>query len=207
MNAGGMDDTGSSPCQLISPKIDFLSPWKEQGHIEVVAGIEGPGSGSIRLCRGDDDIPALSSVTLVPFKDIGKSAAVQPILLGRDSRLIEQVIITYKSIEMFQVIMVPKAASGASSLTREEPQIIQFKWPDRKANDQLKGQAGEKADRESDTYSSVLKSVFDEQLAAFDKEVVVYTEQTQLEADPSIFATEAHLGPVTLSSMKGKLKK
>lgn len=124
---------------------------------------------------------------------------------GMNSWWVEQVIVMSKSKAMFQVIIVPTAATGASALLRSEPQIIQFDWPDRKANRQLKGVVGEKANAKNDTYLSVLKSVLDEQLAVFDKEVIVYTAEDE-EDDSTVFRFEAHLDPIRLSRIRSKQK-
>ena len=69
--------------------------------------------------------------------------------------------------QVYRIIIVPTAATGSSPIVRRNPEIISFDWPDQKADKSLKGTIGEAADHEKDTYLSVLKQVFDEQLAAF----------------------------------------
>jgi len=72
----------------------------------------------------------------------------------------------------YQVIIVPKAATGFSPIKRPYPQIVSFNWPRRKADGELKGKVGEKADPKHDTYLSVFKRVMNSQLAPFSKAVV-----------------------------------
>lgn len=71
MNAGIVHGVAGESCQLISPKIKFSSPWNEKGHIEVMSGTDGLGSGSIRLCKGAHGTATFPNVMLVPFKHIG----------------------------------------------------------------------------------------------------------------------------------------
>lgn len=74
--------------------------------------------------------------------------------------------------QMYDVIIVPTGATGSSSIKREYPQIISFTWPEKKADKELGGTVGEAADGKKDTYSTVLKQVLNDQLRAFDKEVI-----------------------------------
>ncbi|KAJ3957166.1 hypothetical protein N0V92_006286 [Colletotrichum tropicale] len=70
-------------------------------------------------------------------------------------------------------------ATGSSSIKREYPQIISFTWPEKKANKELGGTVGEAAGSKKDTYSTVLKQVLNDQLKAFDKEVIDLGEDLQ----------------------------
>ncbi|KAF4830787.1 hypothetical protein CGCTS75_v005742 [Colletotrichum tropicale] len=82
--------------------------------------------------------------------------------------------------EVYEVIIVPTGATGSSSIKREYPQIISFTWPEKKADKELGGTVGEAADGKKDTYSTVLKQVLNDQLKAFDKEVIDLGEEITL---------------------------
>ncbi|KAF7556983.1 hypothetical protein G7Z17_g1061 [Cylindrodendrum hubeiense] len=97
---------------------------------------------------------------------------------------------------MYRVIIVPTAATGVSAVTRQYPQIIQFKWPNRRVDDALGGAVPEQSDKETATYLSILKTVFDKQLAPFGKEVIIYTNETKTAGHPPPFNCSAELSPV-----------
>ncbi|KAI8161969.1 hypothetical protein KHU50_008027 [Colletotrichum sp. SAR 10_65] len=50
--------------------------------------------------------------------------------------------------------------------------MISFTWPEKQADKELGGTVGEAADGEKDTYGTILKKVLNDQLKAFDKEVI-----------------------------------
>jgi len=134
----------------------------------LMSGIQGPGSGGIQLSPPNDYWPS-------------EPCYMQPVLLVPLVH-IEQIIVlrspnpSVPKIRAYRIIMVPTAATGSSPIVRQSPDIISFNWPDRKADKHLKGRFGEAADRNKDTYLSVFKRVFDEQLAAFGKSVVGVTD-------------------------------
>lgn len=76
---------------------------------------------------------------------------------------------------MLRVIIVPIGATGASSLTRELPQIIHLNWPNHTADKGLRGTVLDKLNTEDATYLSILKTILDKELAPFGKEVIVHT--------------------------------
>ncbi|KAJ0346283.1 hypothetical protein COL154_008405 [Colletotrichum chrysophilum] len=119
-----------------------------------MSGTEGPGSGGLRLCgpknyMGDDKDGVFDAVFMIPYKHIDLSKE-----------------------QAYEVIIVPTGATGSSSIKREYPQMISFTWPEKKADKELGGTVGEAADGKKDTYSTVLKQVLNDQLKAFDKEVI-----------------------------------
>ncbi|CAM1502669.1 Fc.00g074450.m01.CDS01 [Cosmosporella sp. VM-42] len=157
---------GCGSCPLIAPRVPFISPFTNEGSVEVMTGMtatDGPGSGSLRLSNGCGDDPLELDIFLIPFKHIE-----QIIIIAVDALL--------KTDGMYHVVVVPTAATGASAMTRKRPEIIHFRWPDRNADEGLKGEVGRKSDKKTDTYLSVLRTVLDQQLAPFDKEVIVYNE-------------------------------
>lgn len=72
----------------------------------------------------------------------------------------------------YRAIIVPKAAVGASALRKTYPKVISFTLPERKAGNDFKGKIGEAANNSDETYRSLVTSVFNEQLAPFQKSVV-----------------------------------
>ena len=78
-----------------------------------------------------------------------------------------------------QVIIVPTAAAGISTITRKYPQIISFCWPDRKADRKLQGKLGEGANPKQHTYLSIFKNAVNEQLAHYQKTVIDLTCEEQ----------------------------
>ncbi|KAF4845453.1 hypothetical protein CGCSCA4_v006698 [Colletotrichum siamense] len=160
-----MKGMGCGWCRLITPEVPFQSPFACAGNIEVGSGTEGPGGGSIRLCGpknyfGFNKDGIFDAIFLIPFRHIE-----QVFMLPNASK---------KSSEgqKYEVIIVPTGATGSSSIKREYPQIISFTWPEKKADKELGGTVGEAADEKKDTYSTVLKQVLNDQLKAFDKEVI-----------------------------------
>ncbi|KAI8307245.1 hypothetical protein K4K59_011133 [Colletotrichum sp. SAR11_240] len=142
-----MKGMGCGWCRLITPEVPFQSPFACAGNIEVSSGTEGPGGGSIRLCGpknyfGFNKDGIFDAIFLIPFRHIE-----QIFMLPNASK-------KSSDGQMYDVIIVPTGATGSSSIK------------------QLGGTVGEAADGEKDTYSSVLKQVLNDQLKAFDKEVI-----------------------------------
>jgi len=105
--------------------------------------------------------------------------------MSRLTRFEEQVIVlpqhptsTAKNPD-HQVIIVPTAATGLSTITRKYPQIISFYWPDKKADGKLQGRLGEGADPKQNTYLSVFKNAVNERLAHYQKTVIDLTCEEQ----------------------------
>ncbi|KAJ0329343.1 hypothetical protein COL922a_012852 [Colletotrichum nupharicola] len=135
------------------------------GHVESMSGTEGPGSGGLRLCgpknyMGIHKDGIFDAVFMIPYKHIE-----QVFILPNVSK-------TFSKEQAYEVIIVPTGATGSSSIKREYPQMISFTWPEKQADKELGGTVGEAADGEKDTYSTVLKQVLNDQLRAFDKEVI-----------------------------------
>ncbi|CAI0647423.1 unnamed protein product [Colletotrichum noveboracense] len=152
-------------CRLITPEVPFHSPFTCKGHVESMSGTEGPGSGGLRLCgpknyMGIHKDGIFDAVFMIPYKHIE-----QVFILPNVSK-------TFSKEQAYEVIIVPTGATGSSSIKREYPQMISFTWPEKQADKELGGTVGEAADGEKDTYSTVLKQVLNDQLRAFDKEVI-----------------------------------
>ncbi|KAF6812948.1 hypothetical protein CPLU01_14778 [Colletotrichum plurivorum] len=151
---------------LGSPKVPFQAPFACDGSFEVMSGTEGVGSGGIRLCGPQEEGDIIGDVFLIPFQHVVPHTYAEQIIVLPNPRK------PAKKAEAYLVVIVPTAATGASAVKREYPQIISFSWPDRAADKKLAGKVGEAADGKKDTYLSVMKRVFDEQLAPFGKSVV-----------------------------------
>ncbi|MCJ1381947.1 hypothetical protein MMC17_005059 [Xylographa soralifera] len=108
---------------------------------------------------------------------------------------IEQIIVlqnpspSVPKTQAYRIIIVPTAASGSSPILRRSPDIVSFDWPDKKADKHLKGQLGEDADQGNDTYLSVVKRVFNEQLAAFGKSVTGVSDRGEEDSMISCITT------------------
>lgn len=99
---------------------------------------------------------------------------------------------------MLRVIIIPTDAAGAENIQYQRPQIVHFRWPDRKADHDLEWSKNSEKESENgpETYLSVWKRSFDKQLSAYDKEVVLATNK-ELNADLSAsFKCTAYLSPV-----------
>ncbi|KAL3294994.1 rtt106-domain-containing protein [Colletotrichum asianum] len=160
-----MKGMGCGWCRLITPEVPFQSPFACAGNIEVSSGTEGPGGGSIRLCGpknyfGFNKDGIFDAIFLIPFRHIE-----QIFMLPNASK-------KSSDGQIYDVIIVPTGATGSLSIKREYPQMISFTWPEKKADKELGGTVGEAADEKKDTYSTVLKQVLNDQLKAFDKEVI-----------------------------------
>ncbi|TDZ30622.1 hypothetical protein C8035_v002079 [Colletotrichum spinosum] len=147
---------------LGSPEVPFQSPFPCDGRFEISSGTGPKGSdgGSISLIGqknywGDSEEGILDAILLVPFRHVE-----QVIVIPNPSRVAEE-------DWAYRVIVVPTAATGASSIVREYPQLVSFSWPDNIADKGLAGQVGAAADDKKDTYLSVLKRSFDAHLGAF----------------------------------------
>ncbi|KAB5526386.1 hypothetical protein GE09DRAFT_471006 [Coniochaeta sp. 2T2.1] len=152
---------------LGGPYVASQYPSPTETKLEISGGTKGTGSGSIRLCGprnyyGPGDWK--DAIFLVPFAHI---AQVIVLPTEADANGVDG---------DYRVIMVPTAATGLSPIKRHYPQIISFNWPRRPADNELRGKAGEVADREQDTYLSVFKRVVDEQIAPFKRKVTDLTE-------------------------------
>lgn len=171
-----------------TPRVPFQAPFECDAFFEVMSGTRGAGSGGIRLCGPEEQDEIVGDVFLIPFQHVGEY--LLPALLHKcyfplfhmstTAYMVfsEQIIVLpnprkpAKKAEAYLVIIVPTAAAGASSVKREYPQIVSFAWPDRAADKKLAGTVGGAADGKKDTYLSVVKQVFDEQLKPFGKSVV-----------------------------------
>lgn len=100
---------------------------------------------------------------------------------------------TFSKEQAYEVIIVPTGATGSSSIKREYPQMISFTWPEKLADEEMRGTVGEAADGEKDTYGTVLKRALDDQLKAFDKKVVDLCE----DRSNLLEGVEATLSPPT----------
>ncbi|TDZ24713.1 hypothetical protein Cob_v002436 [Colletotrichum orbiculare MAFF 240422] len=159
---------------LGSPEVPFQSPFPCDGRFEISSGTgpKGSGGGSIRLIGpknywGDSEEGILDAILLVPFRHVE-----QVIVIPNPSRVAEE-------DWAYRVIVVPTAATGASSIVREYPQLVSFSWPDNIADKGLAGQVGAAADDKKDTYLSVLKRAFDAHLGAFHEKVIDVSDQTR----------------------------
>ena len=75
LQGGSHDDfpgLGCGWCTLISPKVDVLSPFEDQGQIEVQTGTEGPEGGSFRISRENGADIVDKDIFLVPFQNVGE---------------------------------------------------------------------------------------------------------------------------------------
>ncbi|KZL71738.1 rtt106-domain-containing protein [Colletotrichum incanum] len=185
---------GCGSCRLGTPRVPFQAPFTCDGRLEFMSGTEGKGSGSIRLCGPKDywgisDLGVSDAIFLIPFKHIE-----QVIILPTAAK-------PTRSNVMYEVVIVPTAATGASSVRRQYPQIISFTWPGKAADDGLSGEVGNKADPASDTYLSILKKVINEQLEASEKSVIDVSEKAK---DDLINGMESILSPPMGSTVKSK---
>ncbi|KAF4977620.1 hypothetical protein FZEAL_5881 [Fusarium zealandicum] len=163
-----------------SPDLDFVAPFKDKGRIEVMTGLTGAGGECIRIIRGDSSDPRLCDIVLVPFRHI------------------EQAVIIPGSSQdgpcatdgLFQVLIVPTAATGASAAKKRYPQIIRFSWPDREVDDQ--GHVRRETDKDASMYLAAVKTTLNQQLVAYYKQVIVYTREEQAQGQPPMFNLSAN---------------
>ncbi|KAI0025217.1 hypothetical protein F4780DRAFT_419032 [Xylariomycetidae sp. FL0641] len=171
---------GCGHCLHQSPLLTFQAPFEAKGRIEVDSGdsrssttVED-GNGSIRMeeeGRSITEQPENPVVCLFPFVH-----AEQIIALAHGNR--------------HRVLIVPTAATGASSIKRKYPQIVSFDWQYRKGKD--------------DFYLAGLKEVLDKQLAPFEKAVIDVTGEPDTE---HAFRTTATLEEESeATSLKPKTK-
>lgn len=109
---------------------------------------------------------------------------------------------TFSKEQAYEVIIVPTGATGSSSIKREYPQMISFTWPEKQADKELGGTVGEAADGEKDTYGTILKKVLNDQLKAFDKEVIDLCEDPHAKL---MVGEEATLSPPTDTRVKSNV--
>ncbi|KPM45761.1 hypothetical protein AK830_g797 [Neonectria ditissima] len=142
---------GCGSCPLSSPQITFMSPFADEGSLEIMTGVDGLGTGGLRLVKGPSNDPGrgLPDTFMVPLQNV------------------EQVILVPGTSEtskgMWQVVIVPTAATGTSAMVNKRPQMIQFEWPDRDVDELLKINVAENmSKKENATYLSILRAVLDE---------------------------------------------
>ncbi|KAI8160942.1 hypothetical protein K4K49_002139 [Colletotrichum sp. SAR 10_70] len=176
VSVSDLSGMGCGWCRLITPEVPFHSPFTCKGHIESMSGTEGPGSGGLRLCGP-------------------KNYMEQVFILPNVSK-------TFSKEQAYEVIIVPTGATGSSSIKREYPQMISFTWPEKQADKELGGTVGEAADGEKDTYGTILKKVLNDQLKAFDKEVIDLCEDPHAKL---MVGVEAFLSPPTDTRVKSNV--
>ncbi|KAK2779374.1 hypothetical protein CKAH01_11297 [Colletotrichum kahawae] len=171
-------------------------PFTCDGRFEVMSGLGGPRSGSIRFCGPKDywgltkdPMLGLDAIFMLPFKHVE-----QVIVLPNSS-------ISVTKDEAYQIIIVPTGAVGASAVKREYPQIISFSWPDKMADKDLHGH--EAANPEQDTYLSVLVKAMNDHLKPFNNAVIDVTSDT---GRKSVIQQIAVLSPPTDSRVKAKTR-
>ncbi|KAH9229076.1 hypothetical protein K456DRAFT_1728563 [Colletotrichum gloeosporioides 23] len=176
-----------------SPRVPFQAPFTCDGRFEVMSGLGGPRSGSIRFCGPKDywgvtkpPFTRIDAIFMLPLKHI--------------------IVIPNKSIsvtkdEAYQIVIVPTGAVGATSVKREYPQIISFSWPDKAVDEDL--HSHEAANAEQDTYLSVLVKAMNDHLNPFNKTVIDITSNTER---PAMIEQIAVLSPPTDSRVKAKTK-
>ncbi|KAF4845362.1 hypothetical protein CGCSCA4_v006697 [Colletotrichum siamense] len=159
-----------------TPRVPFQAPFTCDGRFEVMSGLGGPRSGSIRFCGPKDywgvtkpPFPRLDAIFMLPFRHV--------------------------------VIIVPTGAVGASSVKREYPQIISFSWPDKAADKDL--HSHEAANPEKDTYLFVFVRAMNDHLKPFNKAVIDLTSDT---GRWSVIEQAAILSPPTDSRVKAKTR-
>ncbi|KAF4815338.1 hypothetical protein CGCSCA5_v007233 [Colletotrichum siamense] len=160
-----------------------------------MSGTEGPGSGGLRPCgpknyMGVNKDGIFDAVFMIPYKHIE-----QVFILPNVSK-------TFSKEQAYEVIIVPTGATGSSSIKREYPQMISFTWPEKQADKELGGTVGEAADGEKDTYGTILKKVLNDQLKAFDKEVIDLCEDPHAKL---MVGVEAFLSPPTDTRVKSNV--
>ncbi|KAF7554715.1 hypothetical protein G7Z17_g2720 [Cylindrodendrum hubeiense] len=191
-----LQDLGCGRCLLVSREIQFGSPFSGRGLFEVMSGMGSPQIGSIRICKGMGFGRFYRDVFMVPMQHVEQVIVipdtVDDLALGTDA--------------MFLVVIIPTAAAGTSALTQKYPQMINFKWPNRSADEALEQTVVNKSDEEMETYLSVLKTAIDDTLAPFDKEVIVYTDEGQAVSQPPLFRCIAELEPVSGTFITEKAK-
>ncbi|KAK1749781.1 hypothetical protein QBC47DRAFT_395303 [Echria macrotheca] len=153
-----------------SPWVPSQHPSPKETRLELMTGTDGDRGGSIKLYGprhywGSGECS--DACFLVPAAHIE-----QVIVLPQHPTLT-------KNKQYHQVIIVPTAATGISTIKRKYPQIISFSWPDKKVDKRLEGKIGEAADPKEDTYLSVFKRAGNDQLAHYKKSVMDLTGEEQ----------------------------
>ncbi|KAF4830788.1 hypothetical protein CGCTS75_v005743 [Colletotrichum tropicale] len=179
-----------------TPRVPFHAPFTCDGRFEVMSGLGGPRSGSIRFCGPKDywgvtkpPFPRLDAIFMLPLKHVE-----QIIVLPNLS-------ISVTKDEAYQIVIVPTGAVGASSVKREYPQIISFSWPDKMADKEL--HSHEAANPEKDTYLFVFVRAMNDHLKPFNKAVIDLTYDT---GRGSVIEQAAILSPPTDSRVKAKTR-
>ncbi|KAJ3537754.1 hypothetical protein NM208_g6187 [Fusarium decemcellulare] len=175
---------GCGSCTFGSPKLDFFYPFQEKGRVEIMTGTKGPGSGSMRLIRGNSSDPVHSDIFMVPARHIEQAIVIpgggELESLGTEG--------------LFRVVVVPTAAVGASAVNKKYPQIIRFQWPDREVK--VDGKVRKESEKDTKMYMGAVKSTLNQQLVAFEKQVISYSEQPPAEGQSPMFKCSARLDSV-----------
>lgn len=197
---------------LGSPYLDFHSPLEGLMRFEIMSGMKGSGTGSIRLrAFSEDPDDILSPLFVFPFQHVGQYhhclcydlTSQPPFMPGRfaEQSCAEQFIIiddprTAKSAaskeHAFRAIIVPTAAVGASPLKRTYPKAVSFNLPDQKAGKDFKGVIGEASDDPDETYLSLMTRVINEQLAPYQRTVINASSRTVVAEDAPEVRTRCH---------------
>ncbi|KAK3629163.1 hypothetical protein LTR56_017815 [Elasticomyces elasticus] len=168
----------------------FSSPYAGMMRIEISDGFSPGGSsgsngsgGSIRMSGPQFWYGTLGKIGgvehgsplqfLIPFRHI-EAIIVRTIHTKATKRR--------PSEPMHTVTVIPTGATGASSIKRELPQIIEFEMPVRAKDEGLSGKIGaaEQSDAGNETYLAAFITACNRQLKLFDKQVVeVDVEQAE----------------------------
>ncbi|KAH7118572.1 hypothetical protein B0J13DRAFT_569402 [Dactylonectria estremocensis] len=188
---------GGGEYTLISPQVEFIAPFAGWGHLEIKGG-----SGGMRLCSGPGDalgIPdtGADDLFLLPWDHVEQVVIVpdpsSKVVQGAD--------------DMLRVFIIPTGATGASAVTKQYPQIVQFKWPNRRVIDSsIRGTMLEMRDLQKETYFSILRTALDEELGPLGKGVLVYTQHAKTVSKPPLFNCSGTLSPVMGTFLSEKSK-
>ncbi|KAM5356270.1 hypothetical protein ACJ41O_002916 [Fusarium nematophilum] len=177
---------GCGSSTFSGPKFDFVSPFQDKGKIEIMSGTKGPGSGGIRIIRGNPSDPRQSNIFMVPFRHIEQAIIISHI--GEAG--------VPQADGIFRVILVPTGATGATGAVRKYPQIIHFTWPHFAADETRRGKGGRESDKDVKMYLAALKTSLSQQLVALDKQVIVYSDEEQTAGQLPMFKYPARLEPL-----------
>ncbi|KAH7131002.1 hypothetical protein EDB81DRAFT_807784 [Dactylonectria macrodidyma] len=178
---------GSDAYTLISPQVEFIAPFAGWGHLELKGG-----SGGMRLCSGPGNVLGITDqgeddLFLLPWDHVEQVVIVpdpsSKVVNGAD--------------DMLRVFIIPTGATGVSAVTKQYPQIVQFKWHNRRGIDgSIRGTMLDMRDLLKETHFSILRTALDEELGPLGKGVLVYTQHAKTVSKPPLFNCSAVLSPI-----------